>query len=760
MSSFVAFVLLLSTIKAWYITDNVFTHAQAESYCNHYCSSVFGIIHDAQEYDQVKEAIQITPNYWSTQQNIWIGLSTPSFPDFQWSDDTSLFDSYFGNNITGGIFPWANNEPDGTGKRCVMMRASVDYQWQDTGCRSAKQSLCNTCDSVLHKYIISTDVTTTPHEECASTFGTSLANIYTQNDHNEAQTLCSLSDKSCWVNHDDSCAELDKNTNYQLNDAPCDNNTIDTHSVLCERPSELCAVSDWGLLSGVMAFANCQMSGIYGDAVLSDKQWYNSNGVLRMDYMFRMDIIEEGGHSGVTIYSSLCDYYYVSISADHVSVFYHQNGHNTHTLLSVPLMVNASQMEYYLMSITVTNRKSFEVSINDIHHITYVDDSTSMNDGYSGYIGLTSSGTNTQAKSLYVSGAVHKTDIATFDAAEICLDPPPTTTEFISTTEMLSTEAIITTTEMLTTSTTEDIVTTDDATTTESIVLSTTEALVTTDETTEMIAATAAELTENILIAIQENAATTQRRDIDSMHVKEESTTALLTTSSDEHISPKHAFRFPSFFNDTWHFVIGFVVCCLMFCCVAFVLLNKAQGIVQIANEKNLARHIDAGGNNGVNDGSYKDGVQPTTNANAIDLVIMGEKAHVDNDSGNNKVNEYDDEFIIQTFGESSKNSVESSQKYYHESVDIDISLSTMVDSNANRKNDVLSKEVESIAFAVVETFGDDSVAKEESEQTVIALERERVREYIESYAKHSQVRLAPVTPYNSCVDDDAFAIE
>eukprot|EP01084_Bolivina_argentea_P155745 271403_1 len=351
MESIKLLITIFTSIDAFYITKNIFSSSEMDSYCHNHCKSSSGTIFSNDEFLEVKKVITNTPNYWDNNNNIWIGLTASSFPKFEWSDNTSLFDTSFGNNIAGGIYPWLNDQPNGSGKQCVMMKSSLDYLWSDSRCQSMRKSLCNDCNSVLNKYIISTDMSPSPLLECESTFGTSLANLYTQRDYEEARTLCSIYGENCWINNqnvsDSDCSELDKASNFMLNNVDCNNNN-NIHYTLCNVPSELCiSLSQWAILNGDVIFTDCEMDVLEGNIVMTDKQWYNSNGILLIDYMFSIDFNAsiDVGDSGIIIYESICDFYYISINGHNISITY-EIENQQHNLISVPLKVDLSYEEY------------------------------------------------------------------------------------------------------------------------------------------------------------------------------------------------------------------------------------------------------------------------------------------------------------------------------------------------------------------------------------------------------------------------------
>ena len=129
--------------------------------------------------------------------------------DWTWENGDS-FPGSFADNIDGdgyGDYPWYNGEPgnafDFQETRVHLGPAAIDYAWEatlyDSMTTNVGRAICNHCNGVINKYIISRDAQseTISHgaafQACKSNWNTTLASIHSDRDLNEARVLCGTS---------------------------------------------------------------------------------------------------------------------------------------------------------------------------------------------------------------------------------------------------------------------------------------------------------------------------------------------------------------------------------------------------------------------------------------------------------------------------------------------------------------------------------------------------------------------------------------
>ena len=278
---------------------------------------------------------------------------------------------------------------------------------------------------------------------CRDEYGTELAAIHTERDFEEAQTLCGLNGDDCWIgsddlnefgfegtnsNHSTVCTQLSWSNEYKSQYAECDE---DAPSILCNAPSVLC--SEWQSITEsasynewvpfaekVQSDTKCALSFSENTHIaIPDRQWLNGNESLMIEYMFSFDV----GESGVTIHSD-CEnqFYFVSLRKSSHSEWltlclYHQSTNTrSPTLLTAvgPIYVDKENADI-LMTIHVSNGYMFDVYINEVHQMHFVNSTVSTinsningngsQNGLSGYIGLKSlNSTTTTASWMYIAG--------------------------------------------------------------------------------------------------------------------------------------------------------------------------------------------------------------------------------------------------------------------------------------------------------------------------------------------------------------------
>eukprot|EP01084_Bolivina_argentea_P122515 217082_1 len=350
----------------YYISPNKFTWKNAESYCIKQCQSNLGSIHYG--VDQEVSELLAADTYHSFTvdtirgtNDVWIGLY---FNGITWNyTDGTVFD--YGTDISGSSSqfddynPWTPGELLSNGwnnidwLRIRMDKyATIGYKWIGNGIdfnNEQNRFMCNNCDSILNKYIAINDAKTYDSAKlyCESEIGTTLASIHSDNDMNEATMLCSHINNSqhCWIGLINNisfgnmqwsdgtsldyimntvnigCVTLYFNNEYKWNDVDCN----EVHNFICNMPSETCnhgyITYNWYNVSGEMEQNKCEMNINNGSIINRYKQWRNMNGLLVIEMIFKMNIIDNNldSNGGIVLYyndNNICDYYYISITKD------------------------------------------------------------------------------------------------------------------------------------------------------------------------------------------------------------------------------------------------------------------------------------------------------------------------------------------------------------------------------------------------------------------------------------------------------------
>ena len=485
--------LLALIPKAYYLSPNRFTHESAKLFCSDWCGSSLASIHS---HFQNEEAIAIIKRQdtINEDQNIWMGLENITISattiNASWIDGTSL---NYGS--AQNIKPWSTGQPNQ--EMSCSTFDHLTYEWDDKECDISWYKirlLCNHCDGVINKYVVSKDGYSweAAKEYCENSIGTTLASIHSERDNEEAISLSKLSghnnywwfglndvqDQRIFVYTDETTFDYGTNisggvypwllrrpdgTDTYLTDQNYvriqrdennhypgkimyvwnDENNYESSQVLCNKPSELCqSVNIWNILRGsssFIQFSECEMhcQNSVGDtfAVIDDKQWYNGNNVLVIEYYFYFEPYNNSGRAGILLYNSLngsfCNRYYAGLKFENGSmraVLTHSENNLSRPIQSV--IIDVSTQHSYLLSVSVKDGTAFNISINDNHVLQAKDLMNQGNvliDGTSGYIGVTSFRSRVDGKSLYVSGYPIYLDNNTMDTTEDCTTLQPTT---------------------------------------------------------------------------------------------------------------------------------------------------------------------------------------------------------------------------------------------------------------------------------------------------------------------------------------------
>eukprot|EP01084_Bolivina_argentea_P195743 335717_1 len=129
--------------------DSQVTWAAAESFCVFSYGRNLASIHSSSQYNMVKSVC--------VNSQCWIGLNRQT--NFMWTD-SSLFN--FGNDTTGGVYPWTVGEPnDSSGIEDCVHLTGVDKTWNDNSCSVLKTILCNYPPPII--YVIKDNINNIRH---------------------------------------------------------------------------------------------------------------------------------------------------------------------------------------------------------------------------------------------------------------------------------------------------------------------------------------------------------------------------------------------------------------------------------------------------------------------------------------------------------------------------------------------------------------------------------------------------------------------
>eukprot|EP01083_Nonionella_stella_P040592 110128_1 len=409
--------------QPYYLSSNLLTYHHAELFCNVRCSSHLASIHNAMDYNH---SITIITNNISItgviplfeNRNIWIGLNDIKHEGHYTWTDHSIFD--FGANISGGQYPWKYNSPNNAnandgGQHCVQYTFHWDYLWDDTECDNLDKVLCNACDSIIHRYIIIHQrlYWNEAHEYCVTHVGGHLATIYSPHHYKEAMFLCNKNqnDNVCWIGYRSLHTDTHRETiRYEINATIGDASTEtddDRRFFICDTQSEVDVPSQWLVIDGMWNSSNIM-------AVISGKQWINTNGKLVIEYMYRMNECSGDCEIGILIFNhnSLCSGSYIGISySDQIYLSkWEMYGTQLKDLERVKLNFTLNTLwSAVLLRIEIINHTTYVILVNNVQYMVYrvvhSNETVHADNALSGYIGIRRVGITVESESLYISGS-------------------------------------------------------------------------------------------------------------------------------------------------------------------------------------------------------------------------------------------------------------------------------------------------------------------------------------------------------------------
>ena len=296
-----------------------------------------------------------------TQNSFWIGL-TDTDGSYKWTDG-SAFD--FGNDTSGGIYPWGNadnyKQPDNNNDNedCVETGdpSYWNNRWNDLNCYTLRRFICNDCIGGINKYKVLTSASTRTNAKmkCNEQYGTELASVHMGRDMTESGVLCNLvnnnyeNNEGCWIglyDEDNVNFAWDDGTAMDYGSTPkiypggsLEPNNVDvekcvvynlhnysyngqndpmTHKWLdigceemfypiCNAPSNICDGSSWDIISGNWVFGpnDCSLSVIdngENSVILIEDEFNNYGNTVIVELMYSTQTVNGNNDvSGIAI---------------------------------------------------------------------------------------------------------------------------------------------------------------------------------------------------------------------------------------------------------------------------------------------------------------------------------------------------------------------------------------------------------------------------------------------------------------------------
>eukprot|EP01083_Nonionella_stella_P233676 823062_1 len=417
--------IALSTIfdinNAFHLNLHALEWLNASNYCQSFCNSNLASIHSRDAHLKTLDLIDHNPYIYT---RVWLGLNDIKTSDtWEWSDGSDFNFGSIKNRRTGlirqGNYPWRGDEPDYNNNDQGLalevgsqFAASNTRKWIDRNIAANYHFFCNDCSGKIQKYAVLNEFVnqTDAQKLCEDTFGTSLASIHNYDDTTEAINACKqiTGSNGCWIGLND----IKARRNYEWTDGtewdygteffkyPWYKSepgaTINQHCIfmdpsngndpgeylwddywcykqypraLCNAPSEICNSNEWTIITGdsnkwTWNKKPCHIVKTMEPesmAVLSNKQYLNMNGVLKIDMMYSILYTPKtNGNAGIVLYideyrnrAKCNNYYYIGINVEQILFF----GMYIENIFSIITSKNVSEFNLgtqYLLSIELT----------------------------------------------------------------------------------------------------------------------------------------------------------------------------------------------------------------------------------------------------------------------------------------------------------------------------------------------------------------------------------------------------------------------
>eukprot|EP01083_Nonionella_stella_P148038 467984_1 len=414
-------ILFFYSVSSYWLSENKFNWKNAEKYCQSRCNSHLASIHTNTEWQQVHNLMKYRIQYIGPQiGDVWIGLnrSREDTDIWEWTDDSPF---NFGNDTSGGVYPWDSRGEPGDVEICVHIRSYTPFVWNDRDCGDKCRFLCTSCTGKLDKYILNQQSVNydTALASCETEFGTSLASVHNDDDHDSSTTLVAIHDEEdAWIG-----LNAIGNTDWHwTDDTPFDygdtlyaNPWKDTEPsggseecvrisitklwydmlcsnpfwFVCQKPSELCYHDQWTVFDGNALSGGCsvQMNGNQ-TVVLSSKRWNDAHWPLFIEYTFAIQsIVSVDAQVGIILLQNedVCDGLFIGIDVD-----------------DIPNVIS-NRFYRFKIELDFDFNETLIIWTGSVDDVIILSGSFPKTNTYR-YLGIQNKRTNLMAKTFYISG--------------------------------------------------------------------------------------------------------------------------------------------------------------------------------------------------------------------------------------------------------------------------------------------------------------------------------------------------------------------
>jgi len=132
--------MTIGTTTKYHFIQSALSFTDAQNYCHSQFGTDLASVHGRIEYEDIISAIPSEHTYF-----VWLGLNriyTQNEQTWQWTDES---DWNWGTDVSGGIYPWNDDEPNNSrgNQQCVGLILSEEWLWTDRNCANLNYFLCN-----------------------------------------------------------------------------------------------------------------------------------------------------------------------------------------------------------------------------------------------------------------------------------------------------------------------------------------------------------------------------------------------------------------------------------------------------------------------------------------------------------------------------------------------------------------------------------------------------------------------------------------
>eukprot|EP01084_Bolivina_argentea_P265807 450680_1 len=330
---------LLNIVKCYFLSSNRVTWEGANIFCSKHCKSTLAIINSSNDLETVKIQLYLDPLInTGSNKNVWIGIQ------YKYNNE-SLYVSNYNHS-----YNYPSKQSNKSDTYCVQLSSNHGYKWINSDCNIHSRFVCNSCNSIVNKYIgiDHSESWINAEQYCKRIYNTHLASLHSDNDLQDTLIIVeSLSYIFQWGSYHIGLNDINKEGSFVWSDSSTFDFANDTSGGIYpwitfgEYPGEPnngqhvfgsqgdddCVVLNWGTYGG---------NGLYDTVCSTQYKPFICNMPSELCYINLWNILINTNNN--MIYNDTCDLSFNSNHDQFEAILYDKQWINSNNILVIEYM--------------------------------------------------------------------------------------------------------------------------------------------------------------------------------------------------------------------------------------------------------------------------------------------------------------------------------------------------------------------------------------------------------------------------------------